>query len=208
MPAAAPMRPSGASWQLMNDAATVAASSFCRAPPSRTAEARAPNKRRALASSSPSPSEGTQTSSSLSSSRARFFFVAFFLGAGFLVDCTWTMSVSPLARPTSFKVLSGPMSKAPPAGYAPSLINVTGLPPASRKLTLDILAPSCFAQAPTRSLSGVVVWRSSVTGPLGPRTRRRTDLGASGAGAARELAAGVASALVVGLVLVLTIFWL
>ena len=79
-------------------------------------------------------------------------------------------------------------------------------------------APSCFAQAPTRSLSGVVVWRSSVTGPLGPRTRRRTGFGASGAGAVSELpagatggaaargAAGAAPVLVVGLVLVLTIF--
>ena len=193
---------------IKNDAATVAASSFCRAPPSRTAEARAPNNLRALASSSSSPSEGTQTSSSsLSSSRARFFFVVFFFGAGFL-DCTWTMSVSPLARPTSLSVLSGPISKAPPAGYAPSLSSVTGFPQASRKLTFAMPPLSCLAQASTRSLSGVVVWRSSVTGPVGPRTRRRTGFGASGAGAVRELAAGAASLLVVGLVLVLTIFWL
>ena len=127
--------------------------------------------------------------------------------------------MSPLARPTSFKVLSGPISKAPPAGYAPSLSSVTGFPEASRKLTLAMPAPSCFAQASTRSLSGVVVWRSSVTGPLGPRMRRRTGFGASGAGAvselpagatggaaARGLAAGAAPVLVVGLVLVLTIF--
>ena len=40
---------------------------------------------------------------------------------------------------------------------------------------------------------------------VGPRTRRRTGFGASGGGAVRELAAGAASALVVGLVLVRTI---
>ena len=40
---------------------------------------------------------------------------------------------------------------------------------------------------------------------VGPRTRRRTGFGATGGGAVRELAAGAASALVVGLVLVRTI---
>ena len=100
-------------------------------------------------------------------------------------------------------VLAGPISNAPPAGYVLSLSSETGRPSALRKDTCVTGAFISAAQAATRAWSVVVVCRSSVIMPAGPRRRSRTGWGATGAGAVRELPDGSASVLV-GVVLART----